>query len=403
LTISDLSSIPPNPDQYGSSKKGVNGSLDTTDTKDIICVRDMTELRSRIANIRTDPTYFIPKLLRAIKIKSTGKVQINQKTPIFNGTNITIRDWLFKFELTCSLKALNNILEENMVKFAANNTQGYALCVVKKYIETEGKCEKLAKELTDSFSALIGEERVENELSELKHRESLYDYLNEFLRLTSILRWDDEAKFKQFMKVLKDNTRTTIRLRNVKTFEEARLIALLVHNSELDHTSMNAFSVQDDKRKTCQICQDRRHTADKCLERKESGKPVDVDNKKGEKGSQDKKNNRNDVKKESQKKIQSKENNSNNKIPKSINNSKASGDIECYKCKRKGHIKKICPLILNTNMMEVKFNSMEMANLVIKVKSAPINCKNQEFVLDLDNFEVVEMGARKMFYVQGIY
>jgi hypothetical protein len=54
-------------------------------------------------------------------------------------------------------------------------------------------------------------------------------------------------------------------------------------------------------------------------------------------------------------------------------------------------------------MMEVKFNSMEMANLVIKVKSAPINCKNQEFVLDLDNFEVVEMGARKMFYVQGIY
>ncbi len=36
LTISDLSSIPPNPDQYGSSKKGVNGSLDTTDTKDII-------------------------------------------------------------------------------------------------------------------------------------------------------------------------------------------------------------------------------------------------------------------------------------------------------------------------------------------------------------------------------
>jgi seryl-tRNA synthetase len=166
---------------------------------------------------------------------------------------------------------------------------------------------------------------------------------------------------------------------------------------------MNAFSVQDDKRKTCQICQDRRHTADKCLERKESGKPVDVDNKKGEKGSQDKKNNRNDVKKESQKKIQSKENNSNNKIPKSINNSKASGDIDCYKCKRKGHIKKICPLILNTNMMEVKFNSMEMANLVIKVKSAPKNCKNQEFVLDLDNFEVVEMGARKLFYVQGIY
>ena len=72
---SDLSLIPPNPDQYGSSIKGVNGSLDTTDTKNIICVRDMTELRSRISNIRIDSPYFIPKLLHSIKSKSTGKVQ----------------------------------------------------------------------------------------------------------------------------------------------------------------------------------------------------------------------------------------------------------------------------------------------------------------------------------------
>jgi hypothetical protein len=37
-------------------------------------------------------------------------------------------------------------------------------------------------------------------------------------------------------------------------------------------------------------------------------------------------------------------------------------------------------------MMEVKFNSMEMANLVIKINSAPKKCKNQGFVLDQDNF-----------------
>ena len=59
---------------------------------------------------------------------------------------------------------------------------------------------------------------------------------------------------------------------------------------------------------------------------------------------------------------------------------------------------KNCPLIINTNTMEVEFNSLEVANLAIKVKSAPKNFKNLGFVLDLYKMEVVSTGARRLFF-----
>ena len=107
--------------------KSTNGNSYQQNTNHHEEFRQQTPISSK-----NETTNFIPELLHALKSKQSGKMQNDQKAPIFkDGKDIAIRNWLFKFDLACSL---NNISEENKVKLAANLTQDYALCVAKKYL-----------------------------------------------------------------------------------------------------------------------------------------------------------------------------------------------------------------------------------------------------------------------------